>query len=114
MESFQGIFIASTNLMDNLDPASLRRFDIKVRFDYLASNQAWVLLQRYCEALELPPPDAEVRSRLAYLAQLTPGDFALLARQHGFRPLQSAAAFLSELERECSIKVHSKRPIGFV
>ena len=40
IESFPGIFIASTNLRDNLDQAALRRFDIKIRFDYLLPKQS--------------------------------------------------------------------------
>ncbi|MEO5344259.1 MAG: AAA family ATPase, partial [Gammaproteobacteria bacterium SHHR-1] len=32
MEAFDGIFIASTNLRDNLDAASMRRFDLKIHF----------------------------------------------------------------------------------
>ena len=35
MESYSGVFVCSTNLMDALDTASLRRFDLKVKFDYL-------------------------------------------------------------------------------
>lgn len=38
METFSGIFICTTNLMDKLDAASLRRFDFKVKFDYLSSK----------------------------------------------------------------------------
>jgi len=32
MEAFEGLFVCSTNLIDDLDPAALRRFDLKVRF----------------------------------------------------------------------------------
>jgi SpoVK/Ycf46/Vps4 family AAA+-type ATPase len=39
METFQGVFVASTNLMESLDQASLRRFDIKVKFDFLGRDQ---------------------------------------------------------------------------
>ena len=35
LEQFDGIFVASSNLMDNLDQAALRRFDFKIRMDYL-------------------------------------------------------------------------------
>jgi AAA+ superfamily predicted ATPase len=35
MESFGGVFIASTNLMGQLDAAVLRRFDLKVKLDAL-------------------------------------------------------------------------------
>src|SRR5690606_23212189 len=44
MESYEGVFIATTNLMANLDQAALRRFDLKVKFDYLHAAQAWELL----------------------------------------------------------------------
>lgn len=39
MESFQGIFIATTNFMDNLDKASIRRFDMKIEFKPLDSTR---------------------------------------------------------------------------
>ena len=32
------MFIASTNLMQGLDQATLRRFDLKVKFDFLRPN----------------------------------------------------------------------------
>ena len=37
MESFSGIFIATTNFMTNLDKASIRRFDMKIEFKPLDS-----------------------------------------------------------------------------
>jgi transitional endoplasmic reticulum ATPase len=114
MEAFPGIFVASTNLMDNLDPAALRRFDIKVKFGYLTAEQAWGLLLRYCESLGLPEPDVELKSRLARFTQLTPGDFALVARQHGFRPLESAQKVVAALGAECKLKSESKPPMGFI
>jgi len=113
MEAFSGVFVASTNLMDNLDPAALRRFDIKVKFGYLTTEQAWALLQRYCAALGLPAPESALKPRLGRLTQLTPGDFALVARQHGFRPLVAPSALLAALERECAIKGGNRMPIGF-
>ena len=39
LEKFDGIFIATTNLMDNLDKASLRRFNIKMEFKPLTPIQ---------------------------------------------------------------------------
>ncbi len=56
MESFPGVFIASTNLMDGLDQAALRRFNLKVKFDFLRPEQACELLRRYCLQLDLAPP----------------------------------------------------------
>ena len=51
MENFDGVFIATTNLMDNLDRASLRRFDLKLEFEYLQSEQAWKMFQEFSKEL---------------------------------------------------------------
>ncbi len=40
MESFQGIFLASTNLVNNLDEAAMRRFDMQLQFSYLRGDAA--------------------------------------------------------------------------
>ncbi|MDX8406476.1 MAG: AAA family ATPase, partial [Mariprofundus sp.] len=50
IENFDGLFICSTNLMDDLDQASLRRFAIKVEFDYLKPEQALAMLHKECVA----------------------------------------------------------------
>ena len=49
MEGFDGVFIATTNLMDSLDRTSIRRFDMKVGFGYMDGTQAAKLLQKECE-----------------------------------------------------------------
>jgi hypothetical protein len=35
MENHDGIFICSSKLMDDLDTATIRRFDFKLEFNYL-------------------------------------------------------------------------------
>ncbi|QIL44469.1 AAA family ATPase [Acidovorax sp. HDW3] len=114
MEGFAGIFIASTNLMDGLDAAALRRFDLKVKLDYLRADQAWALLQRHCAPLGLAAPGAPEQVRLARLRQLTPGDFAAVLRQQRFRPLADAGALVTALEAECSLKGGGQQAMGFV
>jgi SpoVK/Ycf46/Vps4 family AAA+-type ATPase len=114
MESYQGIFIASTNLMSSLDSAALRRFDLKVSFDYLNGEQAWQLLQSYGQSLSLGHLDSQLKGRINNLPLLTPGDFAAVARQHRFRPLTSYADMLDALTGECALKDGHKRTIGFV
>ncbi len=114
MESFAGVFIASTNLIDGLDPAALRRFDLKVKLDFLRADQAWALLQRHCAQLVLPAPGAAEQARLARLKRLTPGDFAAVLRQSRFVPVTSAAALVAGLEGECGLKRDGRAAIGFV
>lgn len=113
MEGFAGIFIASTNVMTGLDPAALRRFDLKLAFGYMEPAQAWALFRRECEALGLGDPDPGLESRLAHLACATPGDFAALRRRHRFSPLASPAAVAAALEAECLLKNVGGRSIGF-
>lgn len=45
MESFEGLFIATTNIIDTLDAASLRRFDLKAKFGYLRPEQGLKLFR---------------------------------------------------------------------
>lgn len=114
MESFPGVFVASTNLMDGLDPAALRRFDLKVKFDFLTPGQATELLRRHCAQLGLDTPDAATEQAIGSLRTLTPGDFAAVLRQHRFRPLASAAQWVQSLQAECALKQGQSTPIGFI
>lgn len=114
LESFPGVFIASTNLMEGLDQAALRRFDLKVRFDFLKPEQACELLRRYCIGLAIAAPSPELLVRLMRLQKLTPGDFAAVVRQNQFRPVTSSAALVAALEAECAVKGDAKAAIGFL
>lgn len=114
MEAYDGVFIASTNLMDGLDQAALRRFDLKVKFGYLRPAQVGDLFEAHCESLGLPAPDASSRAAVERLATLTPGDFAAVARQHRFRPVGSVSGLIAALEAECSLKKGSQRAVGFI
>lgn len=113
IESFAGVFIASTNLMDGLDQAALRRFDLKVKFDFIKPEQAWELLRRYCKSLALSPPQPKHLTRLMQLHTLTPGDFATVIRQSRFRPITTPTDLLTALEAECAVKEGGKAAIGF-
>ena len=71
MESHPYPFICTTNLMDTLDPASLRRFSFKVKYDFLTREQVKEAFS-YFFGLHITPRQA------AGLDKLTPGDFALV------------------------------------
>jgi len=114
MESFPGVFIASTNLMGGLDQAALRRFDLKVKFDFLKPEQASELLRRHCTQLSISAPLPEQEAKLQCLSKLTPGDFAAVARQNRFRAITTAEALVSALEAECALKEGAKAGIGFL
>jgi transitional endoplasmic reticulum ATPase len=114
MESFRGIFVASTNLMDSLDEAAMRRFDTCIRLGYLGSHQAWETFIALALTLELAVPDG-LRPRLDSLRLLTPGDFAAVARGVRLERVDSAEALLVRLVKACVAKNDRRqRPIGFV
>ncbi|MEI8256849.1 MAG: AAA family ATPase, partial [Deltaproteobacteria bacterium] len=85
MEAFDGLFVCATNLMDTLDAASLRRFSVKVRFDYPAAPQRWRLFESaLSEVGGAPMTETEashLRDGIERLANLAPGDFATVLRQ---------------------------------
>lgn len=116
MENFAGVFIATTNLMNGLDQASLRRFDLKLKFDYLSSEQAWQMFLRGCKALNVKKPNASLKQELGYLSNLTPGDFAAISRQARFSPLKDARDMLERLVKECEVKedANSNARMGFL
>ena len=115
MESYEGIFVASTNLMDDLDAAVLRRFDLKVKFEWLKAEQAQRLLFAQTRGLGLPEPDAAQQTRLRGMLQLAPGDFAVVARRHRFAPFTTVQSVLDALDEELALKcAGQRRSIGFL
>ena len=114
METYEGLFIASTNLVDNLDAASLRRFDLKLAFDYLDPDQAEILWRNHCRQLGLKARTADA-GLLRALTHLTPGDFATVTRRHRFHPVKTGCAYINALIEECALKKEGRtRPIGFI
>lgn len=112
MEAYEGLFIATTNRMDGLDPAALRRFDLKVKVDYLTYQQRIGLFNDTCQQLSLTS-DESLNDDLISLTNLTPGDFALVVRQSRFRPIHSAKALFDALADECQLKGGNKARVGF-
>ncbi len=117
MERFRGVFVCTTNLLDRIDQAALRRFTFKIRFKPLSAVQRERMF--VTEALDGDATrlgDA-VRTRLARLDQLCPGDFAAVKRQvEILAEAFSAEDFLQQLEAEHRIKpeVREARGMGFV
>ena len=113
MESFDGIFIATTNLIDNLDKACLRRFDLKLEFGYLLPEQARNLFKKECAFLKVKF-DENASKKVSNLGLLAPGDFASVRRQAKFRPIKNGDDFCHRLELEVALKNEEKSvKIGF-
>jgi len=115
MERYQGVFIATTNLLERVDEAAMRRFDFFIRFDCLDVDGALLLLGDLAHAygISLPEPAVQ-RALLQDLQQLTPGDFAAIYRRLRVRKQYPDAAGLVKMLRDSiSYKASDTRPIGF-
>src|SRR4030095_1130220 len=73
METHPLPFACTTNHLDRIDPAALRRFAFKVKFDFLTPAQSAEAYRRFFAGA--PPP------ALRQVANLTPGDFAVVAKK---------------------------------
>jgi SpoVK/Ycf46/Vps4 family AAA+-type ATPase len=105
MERFDGLFICTTNLVDRLDRAALRRFAIKIRFDHLRPAQARALVGAALSGLGVECENETALSSVERLRHLAPGDVAAIVRR--FRILQqkpSAETFVAALRDELALK----------
>jgi SpoVK/Ycf46/Vps4 family AAA+-type ATPase/uncharacterized small protein (DUF1192 family) len=87
IEAYNGWLAFTTNLMGNIDEASLRRFDIKAEFLPMSSEQVALMIQE--EMLDGVLPAGThfegVRERVSSLRTCTPGDFAAIKRRQDVR-----------------------------
>jgi transitional endoplasmic reticulum ATPase len=97
--------VAATNHPDALDPATLRRFVFKLDLRPLGPQKAARAFERF---FGVAAPSASVALR-----NLTPGDFAVVARQLRYAPAADAGEILARLEAESEAKLGSAGPIGF-
>jgi SpoVK/Ycf46/Vps4 family AAA+-type ATPase len=117
MERYNGIFVCTTNLLDRIDQAALRRFTFKIKFKPLTKEQREKMFITEALAGDAAKFDDALRTRLAKLEQLSPGDFAAVKRQVDILATEfSADEFIEQLEAEHRIKpeVREARGMGFV
>ncbi|WKL57354.1 AAA family ATPase [Asticcacaulis sp. ZE23SCel15] len=97
--------VAATNHPGQLDPATLRRFVFKLDLEPLGPERLHRAFERF---FAMPAP-----AGLADLRNLTPGDFAVVARQVRHAPARDSHAVLDRLRDESRIKPGSRSRIGF-
>jgi MoxR-like ATPase len=99
-------FACTTNLAERLDRACLRRFLLKIRFEWMTPAQTRAAFRRFfaCE----PPRTLEA------LRCLTPADFALVARRAALSgAVGDAAALVQLLATETAGRRGGRGPLGF-
>lgn len=109
MENFKGIFVAATNFENHLDPASSRRFALKLGFDYLKPEGVRHIWNVFF-------PDTVCPDSVATLPMLTPGDFNAVNGRLRFFPASSKTPdrIEAELRKELRCKdSKAGRTMGF-
>ena len=106
MEQHPLPFACTTNLPERLDSASLRRFLVKIGFDWLTQSQirsAWRLF------FDTQPPE-----HIELLTSLTPADFALVSRRAELLSKPATSIILLDLlTGECSSRPSRRPAVGF-
>jgi len=115
VEAHAGLFLAATNLVNDLDPAVFRRFAVKVRFDPLTADQRDRMLTLTLRALQLEVDEdrhAPLQRGVHALAGLTPGDFAAVRRAAALVPM-APAQVVAALGEELALRGPKSGIVGF-
>ena len=116
MENFKGILVCATNFKKNLDAASIRRFSMKIEFDYLKDEGKEILYQRLLAPMVSQKVTEKDLNALKKIQFLTPGDFKVAIQKFAFFPqkLISHKALITALSEEVESKNNvSSNRIGF-
>ena len=106
MENYPYPFICTTNLMDSLDKASLRRFTFKVSYNYMTPEQSSLAFKHFFSHSNID---------LSHLNSLTPGDFVVVKQKAEILGLMNNKEELVKmLEQEQQNKAPIQRKIGFL
>ncbi|CCH50075.1 AAA family ATPase [Pseudodesulfovibrio piezophilus] len=117
MEHFRGLLICTTNRMDELDSASLRRFNHKIFFDFLGKKGVASFYDKMLAPLVSRQVTDNELQAICHLKNLTPGDFKIIRDRFAFYPKNKIrhADLVQALARESAIKNETgrQRAIGF-
>jgi len=115
MEKYKGILICTTNMIKQIDNASMRRFSRKIKFDYLEPEGNIIFYKKFLEPLVNQSIDKDALERLKRIKFLTPGDFKVVRDKYLFFDKIDHRNLIEAIGEEVNIKVinHNKNRIGF-
>ena len=108
MENFKGIFICSTNLLNDFDNASMRRFLWKIKFNYLTFESSLMLCKKYFNINNF---SEKFQESLNKLNNLTHGDIRNVYNKLFFKNNYNEDDIINNLQNEISYK--TKKHVGF-
>lgn len=106
MESHPLPFACTTNLLDAVDPAAMRRFTFKLRFEYLDEVRVRAAFQRF---FEVGWPNS-----VPLVDRLAPGDFAVVKQRARIEGIEDRVGLAKMLVEECRHKPGRSRGMGFL
>ncbi len=113
MENFNGILLCATNHKESLDSAAIRRFNYKVKFDYLTPDALVMLYHTMLAELVDEKITDQEKVALQKISNLTPGDFKVVYQKNALIvEKKSHAKLIEDLKREVLLKNETKRRIG--
>lgn len=104
METHKYPFMCTTNIMEGMDEASLRRFSFKVKFDYMKKEQVKTAMKLFFSL------DSNF-----YISGLTPGDFTNVQKKADFMKITDETEIVKMLQKEVDLKKDKslQRSVGF-
>jgi SpoVK/Ycf46/Vps4 family AAA+-type ATPase len=105
LEAHNAPVACTTNYLERIDPAALRRFTFKIKLDALTAAQREIAFVRF---FDLPAPP-----KLRALEGLSLGDFGVVKKQLAVVDATDAETLVALLKAELEAKPHSVRRIGF-
>lgn len=94
METHEYPFVCTTNLLDTLDEASLRRFTFKIKFDFMTSEQMNFAMEYFFG----------IKNANLNIKGLTAGDFATVKKKADFLCITDLCELSKMLEDEVKMK----------
>mgnify|MGYP000167293897 CR=1 FL=1 len=117
IERFEGILIATTNLLENIDKAFSRRFNYKIEFTKPNEEQRIELWKKLLPQ-NLPLEDNfDVKELSSY--ELTGGQIELVIKNTAFKiavddePLFKVSDFIEQIDKEIKSMFDSENKVGF-
>ncbi|MBU4371783.1 MAG: AAA family ATPase, partial [Proteobacteria bacterium] len=118
MERFRGILICTTNRFEDLDQASVRRFNYKIGFRCLKPEGNVIFYKKMLSPLTEIPLNKEGEEMLENIGDLTPGDFRVVRDRFAIFPPERVThvMMVQALREEAQIKKlqEGKKPLGFM
>ena len=105
MESHEYPFVCTTNLLETLDEASLRRFTFKIKFDFLTKEQVNQAIKHFFK----------IENTNININGLTAGDFVTVKKKADFLEISDINEITNMLYEEVKLKQSKelKSRIGF-